>query len=85
MDDSKDANESIMCVAFGMGIPLPLDEQSKLIVGDIVRDSDHPVFLHTSEGVSDTTQGYLFIKEEGEVRCIQTTYGKAKKVVARAV
>lgn len=85
MDDSKDAKQCIMCVAFGIGIPLPLDKESKLMVGDMVRDSDNPVFLHASEGLSDATHGYLFVQEKGEVRCIETTYGEAKKIVERAL
>lgn len=77
--DRKD-EPSIMCVAFGVGLPLRLSEPQKATARDIVRDLGQPLFVHSSDGVSDATPGYLFVPEKGDIRCMQTTYGKAKKV-----
>lgn len=61
-----------------------LSAVQKRILRDAVRDAGRPIFVHHGVSLSDQKHGYLFVFEQGEVRCFHTTLAKARTIVKRA-
>jgi len=58
-----------------------LTDEEKELAREDVREKVRSLFVYCSDGLSDSTHGFLFIVERGEVRIFPRTWAKARDII----